>query len=572
MSESILKRSITSRVLDQIQSLGTEQIVRRTLLLSLTLILALLLVIPLLFLFVKGFQNEEGVFVGVDNFINYFKNPVLFSSLGNSLFVSATSASITVLIASLFAYTIERTCAPFKSFFKLAMQIPLLAPSLLSAISLIYLFGNQGMLKGVLFENGIYGPAGIIIGEIFWTLPHAMIIIMAGFSGSDARLYEAAESLGASKLRTFFTVTLPGVKYALISSWFVSFTLVITDFGVPKVIGGQYSVLATDIYQQVVGLQNFEMGAVVGMILMVPAVVTFAVERFIQRRQTSFVTSKSVPYHPKKSPMKDTAFFLLCAFISLLLLGILAVAAYASFIKFWPYNTNLTLDNYRFDVSSVSGWTPYFNSIKMAFLTMITGTFFIFIAAYCNEKFKAFPFVRLINHLMSMLSMGIPGMVLGLSYLMFISADNSPVAFLGDTMAILVLVTVAHFYTVTHLTAVTSLKQQDKEFESVSDSLKVPFYKTLFRVSFPLNAKAIFDMGIYLFLNAMTTVSAIVFLYSADTEIASISILNLDEMGETAPAAALAMMIVYTSLAVRLIHSYISKSIGKTLSKWKGSR
>src|SRR5690606_16623047 len=134
----------------------------------------------------------------------------------------------------------------------------ILAPSLLPGISLIYLFGNQGMLKELLFGASIYGPIGIVIGEVFYTFPHALMILITALSLTDARLYEAAESLGASRIRTFFTVTLPGAKYGLISAIFVVFTLTITDFGVPKVIGGQFNVLATDIYKQVIGQQNFE--------------------------------------------------------------------------------------------------------------------------------------------------------------------------------------------------------------------------------------------------------------------------------------------------------------------------
>ena len=107
------------------------------------------------------------------------------------------------------------------------------------------------------------------------------MILVAALSMADARLYEAADALGASKTRVFFTVTLPGAKYGVISAGFVIFTLVITDFGIAKVIGGQFNVLATDIYKQVIGQQNFEMGAVVGFVLLIPAVVAFTADRII---------------------------------------------------------------------------------------------------------------------------------------------------------------------------------------------------------------------------------------------------------------------------------------------------
>ena len=172
-----------------------------------------------------------------------------------------------------------------RGLFRLVAQLPLLAPSLLPAIGLVYLFGNKGLAKWMMLGGTVYGPVGIVIGEVFWTFPHALIILTTSLALADARLYEAAAALRARPSRVFWTVTLPGARYGLISATFVVFTLVVTDFGVPKVIGGQYNVLATDIYKQVIGQQNFEMGAVVGVILLLPAVLSFAVDRIVQRRQ-----------------------------------------------------------------------------------------------------------------------------------------------------------------------------------------------------------------------------------------------------------------------------------------------
>ena len=137
---------------------------------------------------------------------------------------------------------------------------------------------------------------------VFFTLPHAVMILYTALSLADARLYEAANVLGASRRKTFLSVTLPGVRYGLISAILVVFTLVITDFGVPKVIGGRYNVLATDVYKQVVGQQNFEMGAVVGMILLIPAALAFLADRIVQRRQVSQLGARAVPYAAEARP------------------------------------------------------------------------------------------------------------------------------------------------------------------------------------------------------------------------------------------------------------------------------
>jgi iron(III) transport system permease protein len=224
---------------------------------------------------------------GLSNFINYFSTPALFKSIQNSIFISIISTIITVILAFWFAYALNRSCMRFKGFFRLIAMAPILVPSLLPGIALVYLFGAQGVIKGLLFGASIYGPIGIIIGSVFFTFPHAFLIISTALAISDARLYEAAVSLKASAWKTFWTVTIPGARYGIVSAAFVVFNLVITDFGLPKVIGGQFNVLAVDIYKQVIGQQNFEMGAVVSVVLIIPAILAFAIDRFVQSKQVA---------------------------------------------------------------------------------------------------------------------------------------------------------------------------------------------------------------------------------------------------------------------------------------------
>jgi iron(III) transport system permease protein len=136
-------------------------------------------------------------------------------------------------------------------------------------------------------------------------------------------------------------------------------------------------------------------------------------------------------------------------------------------------------------------------------------------------------------------------------------------------MVILVVCTIVHFYTVSHLTMLTALKQIDKEFESVSASLKVPFYRTMFRVHVPICLPVLSEVMMYLFVNAMTTVSAVVFLYSPDTKLAAISVLNMDDVGDTAEASAMAMMIVATSVTAKLVHGLVMRSFTARHSAWR---
>jgi|TARA_B100002003_G_scaffold97962_1_gene91189 iron(III) transport system permease protein len=392
---------------------------------------------------------------------------------------------------------------------------------------------------------------------------------MTAFSIADARMYEAAISLRASPLKIFFSVTLPGIRYGLISAAFVVFTLVITDFGIPKVIGGKFNVLAVDIYKQVIGQQNLQMGAVVSVVLLIPAMCAFVVDRFVQKKQVTLLSSRAVVFEPKKKIGFDLSMFLYCFLVSIFIVTILGMCQFAALVKMWPYNMSLSLNNYQFDLMDGGGWKSYYNSIRLGVYTALFGTIIVFCGAYLVEKGRGMNLGRNIFHFLAMMPMAVPGMTLGLAYIFFFNNPANPLHFIYGSMSILVICTIVHFYTVSHLTAVTALKQIDKEFESVSASLKQPFYRTFFRVTTPICLPAIFEISIYLFVNAMTTVSAVVFLYSANTNLASVAILNMDDAGDIAPAAAMGMMIFYTNAFVRIVYIILTKKILFKTQAWR---
>ena len=551
------------------QRLGRDDWIMRGALFGLGAWLVLTVLLPLWALLSQSFEAADGSFVGLANFQAYFASPTLAASIWNSLWVSLLSTAICVTLAFAYAYGLTRTCMPARGLFRVIAQIPILAPSLLPAISLVYLFGNQGLAKGLLFGASIYGPIGIVIGEVFWTFPHALIIITTALSLADARLYEAAASLKASPSRIFWTVTIPGARYGLISAVFVVFTLVITDFGVPKVIGGQFNVLATDIYKQVVGQQNFQMGAVVGLILLLPAVLAFAVDLVMQRRQSALLSARAVPYAPQPDRLVDRLMLAVCTVIAAAILIMLGVAFFASLATFWPYNLTPSLKNYNFDLMDGGGWASYYNSLEMAALTALFGTAIVFFGAYLVEKTPRFQQPRRAIQFLALLPLAVPGLVLGLGYIFFFNNPANPFNFLYGTMAILVVCTIAHFYSVAHLTAVTALKQIDPEFETVSASLRVPFWRTFGRVTLPVCLPAVLDIAMYLFVNAMTTVSAVVFIYAPSTTLAAIAVLNMDDAGDVAPAAAMAMLIFFTSALVRTVYMLLTKGFLARSQAWR---
>jgi len=526
------------------------------------------LILPLIALMSKSMQNSDGEFIGLANFAVYLKEPALFSSFFNSLFVAVISTVIVVILGFLYAFALQCTCIPLKGFFRLIALVPLLSPSILAAIALVYWFGNQGVLKSMLMGNSIYGPIGIIMASVYWTFPHALMILSTSLSLSDARLYEASEVLKASKLKTFLTVTVPGAKYGIISTTFVVFTQVFTDFGVPKVIGGNYNVLATDIYREVVGMQNFQMGAVISIVLLIPALLAFAMDQYFRKKQTAQLTSRAVVYSPKPDKLRDTILLIYCLIITVYVVMMIGMAQFGALVKFWPYNLSLTLKHYNFEVAGL-GWNSFFNSIRMSLYTAFFGTIIIFIGSYIIEKMRSDKKMRDVLQLIALMPMAIPGIVLGLSYIFFFNMADNPLNFMYATMSILVVNTVVHFYTVSHLSSITAIKKLDPEFESVSLSLKVPVYKMFVRVTLPVCLPTVFDIFIYLFCNAMTTVSGVIFLYSYNTTLASVSSIHLDEQGDVAGAAAMAMLIVYISFLVRGIHSLISVSVLKRTQAWR---
>ena len=535
-------------------------------------ILLAFLAAPLLAILQQAAQDDQGQFVGLRNFLIYLQTPSLLQSLWNSVWVSGLVTLIVLPLAFVFAYALTRSCMPGKTIFRSISLIPLLAPSLLSAISLIYWFGNQGVLKDAMQAVGIdqiYGAPGVIMAECFAVFPHVLMILVTALTLADARLYEAADALGTSAQRKFFTITLPGAKYGLISASLVSFTLVMTDFGIPKVIGGNFNMMATDIFKLVIGQQDFSRGSVVALLLLSPAVLSFGVDRYVSARQTAMLSARAVAFLPKPDARHDLLMMSFCSFIACLMLAMLGMAIFASFASFWPYNLAPSLSHYKLGLIDGEVGEGFVNSLKMASGTAFFGTLLVFVTAYLLEKTKGMNVVRTPLHLLAVIPMAVPGLVLGLGYIFFFNMPSNPLHGMYQSMTLLTLCTIVHFYTTGHLTATTALKSLDAEFESVSASLKVPFYKTFWRVTLPICTPAMVDIARYFFINAMTTISAVVFLYSPETKVASIAILNLDEAGDIGAAAAMAVLIGLISAAATVFFAWLSWLVDKRTQAWR---
>jgi len=554
---------------------GLEGILRRVLLALVGVGLMLFLVYPLYRALVRSLQDRSGTFVGLENYIEYFSTPATSISFQNSLYISVVSTVITVVLAFIYAYALTRTTIAGRGILRAVALLPMFIPSLVQALAFIYMFGNNGFITRLLGVNiGLYGKVGIIMSEVFYAFPHALIILSTALALADSRLYEAAESLRTSSRRAFWTITLPGVRYALLSAAFVAFTLALTDFGAPKVVGGDYAVLATDIYTRVMGQQDFEMGATISTILLVPAVLVFVLDRIVQRRQVALVTSNIVPQGPKPHgrlvQMLITVFCVAVAGFILVVYGTVIVGA---FTRFWPYNLEPTLRNFTFDIVGVQrrggALVILWNSVQMAGMTALFGTIAVFVSAYLIEKSRGMSTARSILYLLCVVPLAVPGMVKGLSYIFAFNDPANPLYILYGTMLLLSISTIMHYFTVPFLTAMTALKQLDPEFESIGESLDAPFYRTFWRVTIPVALPSILSIAMYFFLNAMVTLSAIVFLFVPGKEVASLAVMLLDDAGESAQAMAMSLLIVLVGFTARGLFHLATRGVERRTQAWK---
>ena len=515
-------------------------------------------ILPLGTLFSKAFTGENGDFTGIANYKSYFGNPSLSVSVWNTINISLVTTIFSTMFGFLYAYAITRTNILGKSFFKYIALVPIFIPTVVHALGLVYIFGRQSIITRLGFDIELYGRNGIIISEIIYTFPQAFLLFLVALEYVDGRLYEACEVMGVKPLRQFLHVTLPEMKYTVVNTIFVCFTLAFTDFGAPKVIGGNYNVLATDIYKQIAGQFNMNMGAVVGTLLLIPAVISFIIGRFVSNKNTSTLNAKTIPLTISKNPARDLMFFLFCGFIAMFFILLIISLFIGAFTTYYPYDLSLTLKHFIFNQSN-GGIDCFFNSVLMSGASAVFGSAFVFLYAYMMEKAEGFGILRKYGKLLSLLPLAVPGMVIGVSFIFFFNSQSNPLNFIYGTIIILVLSNIMHYFSVPYLTATGALKKLDREFEMVAESMHIPRWRTFFRVSVPLSTHAIAEIAMYFFVNSMVTVSAIVFLYSANFKIAAIAITHMEEAGDISQAAAMSLLILIINVVVRMLYHIIKE-------------
>lgn len=554
-------------------------------------LLGLFVAAPIVVLLVRSLTREDGSWAGLQHFARYLTTPRLLESLGNTALVVAVSSTAAVSLAFVYAFALTHSRMPFRRAFRVVALLPLYAPTMLFGIGLVYLFGNQGLLTHGLFgrlplrfDIGLYGPVGIILALTLAIFPAAMLVLLAALSGADGRLYEAAETMGASRVRTFFAVTLPACRFGLVSAFSVAVILALTDFGAPKIVGGRTSVLAVDVYQQVVGQHDLSMGAAVSVMLLAPTALAFAADRLVRRKQAAALTSRATPYVPRVNKGRDVVLLAFCATVAAGVLAVVLTPFGVALVNNWPYSLTgeapgpvLSLRHFRFDeggASTYGGAPAYLNSVRMAAYTAALGTVLTFVAAYLFEKLRPMPAMRRVGYFLAVLPLGLPGLSLGVAYVLLFSRSEvggmrNPAAVLYGTMALLVACNVVHFFGVSFLTATTALRQLDSEFEQAASTLGAPAWRLCASVTVPLCAPALLEIAVYHFVSAMTTVSAVIFLYPGDLPLASVSVVHLDDAGLTQAAAAMCALILGTNLAARFAFELAAAWLGRRTRAWR---
>jgi len=523
---------------------------------------------------------KDGVFT-LRNYAAYFTNPRMFRSLTNSLYVSLMTTGITTVLAFFFAYGLTRTTIPGKGIFYTISTFPLIAPSIIQGLALILLFGRNGLITRYLLHTdwNIYGAPGIIVAECLYCFPNALFILYTTLSAVDTRLDEAAQSLGASALKTFYKVTLPSAKYGIASAAALTFNLTITDFGVPVVIGGNYSVLATEIYQQVIGMQRFDLGATISVILLIPSVGAFLLNYYLTKKSYALISGQARPFLQPSRPFKKWAFTIYCWIPCIFILIVFVSVFLGSFVKTWPYDFSLTLRHYNFP--SLGGhaplWTdfwarilegewqsiiaykyaPIWNSLWVSILVALGGASLTLLTGYIVEKKR--PKGDQILYTLSVLPAAIPGTVMGLGYILVF---NKPYFFIYGTFWIIIINIIICNFTLGVLSSIANLKQVDKSIEEAAVSLGANPVTTFARVVFPLTKTAFFSNMAFFFMRAMTTISAVIFLISAKVKLAAIEIIFLDIDGRTASANAMCTIIIVIVVGMLLVMRLITGKAG----------
>lgn len=483
------------------------------------------------------------------DFEKIFSNPIVGKGVAHSVLVSLTATAISVTLAFILAWCIARTRAVLKPLFKVLLIVPMLVPSISHGMGLVILFGTNGKVTRFLgLSQGIYGFWGIVIGSVMYSFPVAYLMILDILQYENAAPYEAAAVLGIPKLRRLTAITLPYLRKPLLNVVFATFTMIVTDYGVPLMVGGTYKTLPVIMYEEVVSGLHFDKGAVFGTMLLVPAVLAFFADMFCKNRANSIVTK---PFVIQRKPLRD-------AFSTLFLVIVSAAVAYPimsfvqlTFAKKYPIDMTFTAQHIESTVNKgAMGFLG--NSLFIALAVSALGTAAAFISAYLTSRLPSVS--SRVLHLLSIMSLAIPGMVLGLAYALAFKK-----AFFYGTFAVLILVNSVHFFSSPYLMFYNSMGKLSGDLEAVGATLGIGRLRMIRDVFIPTLRSTILESFSYFFVNSMMTISAVAFLATAKTKPISLMINQFEAQVLLEAAAFVSLSILASNLILKGVIALIRK-------------
>jgi iron(III) transport system permease protein len=484
---------------------------------------------------------EDSGAIGPGNYLALWHTPGVWRAVWHSLVLGAATTLICVLLGMLLAYGLERTAMPGRRMVAMSLTLPVLAPSLVLGLGLIFLLGRNGLVgKWLGVRPEIYGFWGLLIADVMYALPQAVMILRAALRHGDARQYEAAEVLGATPWRQFADITLPGMRYGLLSAAFVVFTVTITDFGNAVVIGGDFSVLATEIYSQVNGQMKFGLGAVVGLVLLLPAALSVWIEHVAAQRQAGLGAESALPPVPKRQALRDGLFFAACTLIAGCAVAVIATVVLGSFMRLWPYKLEFTLKHY--DITMAGGYAPLWTSLQVSAVAAVVGTLLLWMLAVSARRLG--PSAARGVALVSALPVAVPGLVLGLSYVFAFNTATWPWGALYGTALLLALCNFYHYHTQAYVTMVAGVRAVPAALEEACSVLGGGVRHLMRDVFLPVLRPTLWAVALFLFMRSMVTLSAVIFLITPSLSVGAVTVMRLDEAGFTSQAAAFSTCIM----------------------------
>jgi len=475
------------------------------------------------------------------DFRNVLENPRFKGALVNSAVYTAIATVIVVLLAYGLALSTARVNIRGKRLFSIILVLPMLIPSISHGKGLMLLLGQNGVLTRLLgLSHGIHGGLGIVLGSVLYAFPVAYIMLADVLNYEDMSVYEAAQILGISPMRAFFRISLPYLKKPLIAATFSTFSLIVTDYGVPSMIGGKKNTLALLMYQETEG--TIGQRAVYGVFLLVPAIVAFCVDMIGKERASSSYVPKTTV--GSNRPLHKILAYSLCVLTAIVALLPILVFILLSVIRNYPYDLTVTAEHFL----NVFGEGQYLiNSLVVALFTALLGVLIGFVTAYLTSRMRS-PFSRVL-HLLAICSMAIPGLVLGISYLMTFTGS-----FLYGSVLILIMVNTAHFLSSPYLMMYNSFGKMNENLEAVGSTLGIGRVRMLGRVFLPQSLGTMVEMFSYLFVNSMMTISAVAFLANTSNKPISLMITQYEEQGgQKGNIAVVSLLILVVNVIVKII-------------------